>query len=145
MRNVGRKREKVIKVFRLLKATDPSDQETNMRRLAEYRKVRSYYNRAKRVKKRQRRVKINEEIKRAYRVNKCSSKYKYRILSLHLKFCRSRQTKGIPRIKDLDEHCLSPRKALLKTEFTAKARRNLFQIKFTLEPTTPYNFCCNVK
>ena len=62
------KREEVIRSFRLLKATDPSDQELNFCRLSEYRKVRSNYNRVKRLKKRERQKEINEEIKRAYSV-----------------------------------------------------------------------------
>ena len=56
------KKEGVIKVFRLLKATDPLDQEINLHRLAEYRKLRSAYNRAKRVKKKERQMETNEEI-----------------------------------------------------------------------------------
>ena len=40
-----------------------------MRRLAEFRKLRSYYNTVKRVKKREKQMKINEEIKRPYGVN----------------------------------------------------------------------------
>ena len=54
------------------------DQEINLRRLAEYRKLRSDYNRVKlkrelkklkRAKKRERQMKINKEIKRANGVN----------------------------------------------------------------------------
>ena len=55
----------MIKVFRLLISTDL----LNLSRLAEYRKVRLDYNRVKRVKKRERQVMINEEIKRGYGLN----------------------------------------------------------------------------
>ena len=53
----------MTRVFRLLKATDPFDQQMNSLRLAEYRKVRSDFNRAKRVKKRERQLQINEELR----------------------------------------------------------------------------------